>query len=203
LAEFAYNKWSDNNDLIIDPFSGRSTRALIALYLGRKYEGYEISPSTYNRTLSKIKDFTNGKLHLSDGCLMVETKDCTSDLVFTCPPYPFGEKYESVPNQLSDIKHYDEFMKKIDICLKNCFRVLKSGKFCIFVVGDMRNRKTFYPYHVDTILLMKKNGFELHDVVIIPISTPRILTHHDRTTRDKCTAKNHEYMIVAKKPGEL
>jgi len=49
LCEEIINQWSNKGDIIVDPFAGWGTRAVVTETLGRRYEGYEISPNTYNR----------------------------------------------------------------------------------------------------------------------------------------------------------
>ena len=46
VAEQIIKFWSNEGDLIIDPFSGRATRGFVARMLKRDYVGYDISPST-------------------------------------------------------------------------------------------------------------------------------------------------------------
>ena len=56
LAEQILRYWSMKGSVVVDPFAGRATRAVVANKLGRQYEGYEISPSTYKRSKEHFKN---------------------------------------------------------------------------------------------------------------------------------------------------
>ena len=56
--------------------------------------------------------------------------------------------------------------------LSNCYRVLKQGKYCVWVVGDFRLDRQVCVFHSDIIRLGKENGFKLHDVVVEQVRSP-------------------------------
>ena len=99
--------WSNEGDAVIDPFAGRD-RAIITNYMKRHYNGYEISPNTFKLVTQKIKSWkhldTNYTctINLGDGTNIRE--DTVYDFCYSCPPYWFKERYESVLGQISDIK---------------------------------------------------------------------------------------------------
>lgn len=199
VAEAIIKYWSKKGDLIVDPFSGRSTRAFVALTLNRQYVGYEISNYALNQMMDNFLIKSKGTVYNADGCKLENTNDEEADLVFTCPPYFNLEKYESVPGQLSDIKHYNEFLERIDECLSNCYRVLKNNKYCIWVVGDFRLNKSVCTFHSDTINLGIKNGFSLHDIVIEQVRSPFAWCRVRENYRLGFTAKSHQYILIFKK----
>ena len=128
LAEQILRYWSMRGSVIVDPFSGRATRAMVASKLGRNYQGYEVSKKTYDRCMSHFKKFkVSPKLFNCDGTEMLYTRNETADLVFTCPPYHNLEKYETAKNQLSECETYEDFMVQIQKCGKNINRVLKRS----------------------------------------------------------------------------
>lgn len=203
LAENVIRYWSMKGSRVIDPFAGRVTRAVVTNKLDREYYGYEISPKTHQRSISHFNNLKiNPTLFLGDGLLMDQTADDFGDLIFTCPPYFNIEKYESVENQLSDIKSYTEFIDKIDICSKNCFRVLKNGAFCIWVVADFRKNCELIPFHSDVICSFMKVGFINYDLIVIENITPFSAMQLEKVADKRYASKIHEFMLVFKKPGE-
>ena len=203
LAENILKFWSLKGSKIVDPFAGRVTRAYVSKQLGRDYTGFEISPRTYERIhnhftgLGMETPVING-----DGTLMEEIDNNYADLIFTCPPYFNLEKYESVPSQLSDEPTYELFMSKIDTCIGNCFRVLKTGAFACWVVGDMRVGRRYLNFHGDVINSFKKHGFLQHDIVILENISPFAALQIGKTAANRYTSKIHEYLLVFRKPGE-
>lgn len=212
VAKRIIEYWSKPWDLIIDPFAGRTTRGMVAILLNRSYEGYEIAPKTYEQTLSTLTAFRERslvmafgeekprcgfKLHLGDGTTMDETGDNAADLVFTCPPYHDLEKYESTRGQLSDIEDYDVFLNKIDTCIANIYRVLKSRGYCVWVCADWRKENKFYNFHGDCIRSFIEHGFRLWDIIINVLRSPTERFPAIAASK-RYTVKKHEYILVFK-----
>lgn len=203
LAELILRYWSLNGSIVCDPFSGRATRAVITEKLNRKYIGYEVSPSTINRVTSHFnKVGVEPTIHQSDGTKLERTEDDSVDLVFTCPPYYNIEKYESVDGQMSDKPTYESFMESMNEASKNCFRVLKDGTFCVWVVGDFREGGKLRNFHGDMIDSMVNSGFDYHDIIIIENISPFAALQMGKVASKRYSSKIHEYILVFRKPGE-
>ena len=204
ICEFVVKYWSMRNATIIDPFAGRATRAVISTKLKRNYIGYEISPKTYIRSQEHFAKLRiDPKLWLGDGCFMDNTDDNTAHCCITCPPYCNLEEYESVDNQLSDIKDYDVFLAKIENCISNVKRVLKPGGFVCWVVGDWRDSGGYKMFTYDVISRFRGQGFIPHDTVIIKNNSPFAAFQAYKCACKRITSKIHETIVVFRKPGEL
>jgi hypothetical protein len=204
LCEWIVEYWSKEGDTIVDPFAGRVTRAAVTTHLNRIYEGYEISPQTYNRSLEHYQKWNiPATLHLGDGRKMDNTKKESADLILTCPPYFNLERYESVEGQISDRFKYSDFLYDIDLTIRNCKRVLKQGGYGCWVVGDFRNFHRWgglLSFHSDLIKIIKDNGLQHWDTIVIPSNYSPIIHAVLKSAKAKqYTAKKHEYLIVFKK----
>ena len=202
LAEMCINYWSTPNSQIVDPFAGRATRGTMALSLGRKYVGFEVAPTTFQKTSKKIKDL-GGVIYNNNGCKMEEVEDNFADMVFTCPPYHRIEKYESAPNQLSDIKDYDTFLKQVELTTINIHRVLKPGGFLVWVCGDWRDGKAFRMFHNDCINIFNQKGLLAWDIIIVHNNSPFAPLQAGKVAAKRYTSKIHEYILVFRKEGSL
>jgi DNA modification methylase len=203
LAENVIRYWSLKGATVVDPFSGRATRAVVTSKLGRNYVGYEISPVTYQRVTEHLnKHSISAQLFNSDGTKLNGCKNESADLVFTCPPYHGLEKYESVDGQLSDIDKYDDFLKKIEETFINVKRVLKPGAFFVWVVGDWRDGITFRSFSSDSINLAKSVGLKHHDTIIMKNLSPFAPLQLGKVAASRYTSKIHEYILVFRKQGE-
>jgi DNA modification methylase len=202
LAEFIVRYWSLPGSVIVDPFAGRATRAVVSSTLNRRYFGYEISPRTYNRVIEHLqKQNSTAKIYLSDGILMQHTSLSSADLIMTCPPYWNIEKYEDVENQLSSEPSYDSFMNRISTLSTNMMGVLKPGAFCCWVCADFRVGGKLLSFHSDTIDVFQKAGLLLHDTVIIHNDSPFAALQAGKVASKRYTSKIHEYLLVFRKPG--
>jgi DNA modification methylase len=92
---------------------------------------------------------------------------------------------------------------------RECYHVLKPGKFMVVVVKDIqRNWKTI-PLGADTIKLCQLAGFDCHDVIINKMYFPSFWmlslaknsqTKENEGTRRFHVLKSHEYLLVFRKP---
>ncbi len=205
VAEQILRYWSMKGSVVVDPFAGRATRAVVASRMERQYEGYEISPTTYKRVTEHFKKLgVSPKLYNNDGLFLTFTDDEVADLVFTCPPYHDIEKYESVTNQLSDCETYEKFLKQIGYCGYHINRVLKPGAFCVWVVGDWRCPKGggLRSFHSDLISLFTKEKLIHHDTIIMKNISPFAPLQAGKVASKRYTSKIHEYVMVFRKEGE-
>jgi tRNA1(Val) A37 N6-methylase TrmN6 len=204
IAENIINFWSEENDIIEDPFSGR-TRALIAGLKNRRYIGFEISSDVFNIMNAKIKENISKfkyepLIYNKDSLNIKQIVKEPIDFIFSCPPYWNLEKYQSCPGQLSDIKEYNIFLKELQIRLKESFDLLKQNKYAAFVVGDFRKQGTLYAFHSDFIFLMEEIGAKLHDIIIIQTVSWDVANYRfGNAKKQKITSKVCEYLIIFKK----
>lgn len=202
LAETVVRYWSLEGHIIVDPFSGRSTRGVVSAVLGRCYLGYEVVSEVVDKTrqdIEKVAPRADFDIYQDDGCQLGHTSDSIADLVFTCPPYHRLERYESVPAQLSDIKDYNAFLNKIEITARNIERVMKPNAFCCWVCADWRDGKAFRLFHKDSLDIFQKAGLLAHDIVIIHNNSPFAPLQAAKVAAKRYTAKTHEYLLVFRK----
>jgi DNA modification methylase len=200
--------WSKKDDLVLDPFCNRGTTVMVARALGRHSIFYEIVPKYYEHTMTKINKQTLVPFtHKIDGYLgnaanMDKIGDGSIDLIFTSPPFWNVEKYESCEGQMSDLDDYREFLQAYVKSIEECFRVLKPGKYCVFVVNDIRRNKRLIPFGSDTINCFERSGFHLHDVIINQLFGLAIMGV-GQAIDNGYTPKMHEYILVFKKPEAI
>ena len=127
--------------------------------------------------------------------------DASIDYVTTSPPYWDLGIYGDEPEQVgSGSETYEEFLQKLGDIFKECYRVLKPGKFMNVQVNDFRKNGIFYDYHGDTTRLLKSIGFVYWDLIIYNISVHPLAAVFTSQLEDrKMFAKMHEYNIVVKK----
>jgi DNA modification methylase len=204
LCENIVHYWSMVGDTIVDPFAGRLTRAFVSQSLGRNYYGYDVSSETVNRVRHELDRHELGAtIYEEDGCEMKSTPDESANLVMTCPPYGDIERYESAEGQLSDLRKYEDFCNRIQVCGDNIERVLKPGGFAVWVCGDWRRDGEYKPFHSDTINMFTKSGLKLHDIIVMKNDTIFAALQAGKCASKRYTAKVHEFILVFRKEGEL
>ena len=206
LCENIVHYWSMVGDTIVDPFAGRMTRAFVSASLGRNYYGYDVSSETVGKVREEMgRHSFDGDYDIieSDGCEMKHTDDECANLVMTCPPYGDIERYESAEGQLSDLRKYEDFCERIQVCGDNIERVLKPGGFAVWVCGDFRKDGEYKSFHSDTINMFKKSGLKLHDIIVMRNNTIFAALQAGKCASKRYTAKVHEFILVFRKEGEL
>ena len=204
LCENIVHYWSMVGDTIVDPFAGRLTRAFVSQSLGRNYYGYDVSSETVDRVRHELNRHNLGAtIYEEDGCEMKSTPNESANLVMTCPPYGDIERYESAEGQLSDLRKYEDFCERIQVCGNNIERVLKPGGFAVWVCGDWRRDGEYKPFHSDTINMFTKSGLKLHDIIVMKNDTIFAALQAGKCASKRYTAKVHEFVLVFRKEGEL
>lgn len=202
LAKRILEYWSNEGDVIVDPFAGHSTRMLVTAMHKRIYIGYEVGREAY-QSLEEQAAGSNGLapviLHNEDGCAMSLLEDGVADFIFTCPPFWNIETYEDAEGELSHCRTYEEFLGRLQEASNSCFRVLKAGKYMAWVVADFR-KNGFKVLHRDVLGLFQRSGFVPWDLVINVLDSPFAYCQIGKCERNRYTSKTHEYVVVVKKP---
>ncbi len=163
-------RYTNEKDWILDQFLGSGTTLIEAKLLNRNAIGIDINPSSiklsnYNLNFeihSCSKIFTK----LGNARNLSFIKDESIDMICTHPPYADIVRYSSSIEE--DISHlrYHEFLLAMKDVAKEAFRVLKKGKICAYMMGDVRECSYVKPLGMDTLQLFISAGFRLKEIVI-------------------------------------
>jgi ParB-like chromosome segregation protein Spo0J len=150
LCELAYRWFSAEGMTVLDPFAGGSVRGLLAGMLGRRYVGNDLRAEQIKANEEQRADFEARALverglvewSVGDSAEWVDTLSPESaDLVFTCPPYLWLEKYSDDPADLSNASA-DDFERLYTKILTGAAGALRPDRFAVVVVGDVRDSKS-------------------------------------------------------------
>jgi len=206
--------YTEEGDTVLDPCAGHNSRMQGVWQLGRSYIGYDVCHEfmEFNRKIAKKiqkrrterEFFKRGTgtitlIEESSEC-MEEVEDESVDFILTSPPYWDLEYYDEHPDQLGFGHTYEEFLDGLERVVKECYRTLKPGKFCIFNVNDFIKDGTFYTYHSDLKDRFLKTDFVLWDTIIIRWPGAFKSMFASQLGKTKRLGKAHEYLMVFKKP---
>ena len=202
------NYWADENNIILDPFAGR-TRGIVSGLTHRKYFGFEISPIVHKAVLESIN---SGKEKFDVGFEPIIYNDDSFnvdkyqdipivDTIFSCPPYHNLERYESVPGQLSDIDNYELFLERLKQIMEKCVVKLKDNGFICLVVGDFRKNEKLISFEADTTKMMESiPKIVLWDKIVLQnIDHGWASRKFGSVKHKRIVAKVTEYLLVFKK----
>ncbi len=162
-------RYSQEGDTVLDQFVGGGTTAVEAKLTHRNFIGFDINESAIE--ISRIKCGFNFdtkqtvELSVADA-RKLPLEDDSIDLICTHPPYADIIHYsEDIDGDLSllPIKQYLSEMGKV---ADECYRVLKKGKFCAVLMGDMRKKGMVQPLAFETMRIFELAGFKTKEIII-------------------------------------
>jgi len=200
--------YSQEGDVVLDPMGGSGTTMIEAKLLKRRGVALDIHPEVV-RLAKEACDFESGpgafepRIEQGDARSLKEIGDNSVDLVATHPPYlniiRYGQK--ETEGDLSASGGLNKFCDEIVKVARECFRVLKPGKYCAILIGDTRRRRHFVPLAFQVMQRFLKTGFILKEDIIK-------VQHNCTTTRYWGAQERdfllimHEHLFVFRKPHQ-
>jgi len=195
-------KYTNKGDWILDQMMGSGTTLVEAKLLERNAIGVDINfdavmiardrlnfsynPLLYNYKEPVIKTFWGDARYLN------EINDESIDLIATHPPYAKIISYTKNKKNLDDLSQipFEDYMKEMKKVAKECFRVLKSGKYCSILIGDTRKHKHYIPLSFKVMSIFLDVGFILKEDIIK-------LQWNMKTTREIWSKKVQDFYLIA------
>ncbi|MDD5085990.1 MAG: DNA methyltransferase, partial [Candidatus Omnitrophica bacterium] len=118
---------------------------------------------------------------------------CSSDLVdfvATHPPYLNIIKYgtKSIDGDLSAISSLQKFCDEIEKVARECYRVLKPGRYCSILIGDTRHRRHYVPLAFSVMRRFLKAEFVLKEDII--------KVQHNCSTTRYWSAQEKDFLLI-------
>ncbi len=198
--------YSKENDVVLDPMMGAGTTMIEAKSLHRRGVAFDIHPEVVKLAQQSCEFSCDNcfepVIQQGDARQLKSVNDESVDFIATHPPYLNIIKYGNkiVEGDLSAISSLPKFCDEIEKVAQECYRVLKSGKYCAILIGDTRRRRHYVPLAFSVMQRFLKVGFILKEDVIK-------IQHNCATTRywnaqDKdFLLIMHEHLFVFRKIG--
>lgn len=186
-------RYSEQGDWILDQFMGSGTTLVEAKILNRNAVGVDIN--TQSVSISKANlDFeckTSSKILTYNGNAtdLRFLKDEQIDLICTHPPYANIVKYSKGLSGDLSVFDIDEFLGAMLKVAVECYRVLKPGKMCAVMIGDVRKHGKVVPLGFEVMKLFLKAGFENKEIII--------KEQHNCKSTNYWANKNNNFLLLA------
>ena len=204
LCEVLYNWFCVSGKEILDPFAGGSVRGIVANYLGFKYTGIDIRQEQIDSNREQgleILDIDNQpNWYIGDSNEVLNDFKKEFDFVFSCPPYADLEVYSDLKGDISNMPYINFMRAYEEIITKSC-KLLKSGGYACFVVGEVRDKKGNYIGFVpDTINAFKKCGMNFYNEGILLNAIASASMRANGNMKTQKLVKVHQNILIFKKP---
>lgn len=173
-----------------------------AKLLGRNALGIDINPDSIKLSNQNL-DFEvhrHSKIftRLGNARDLSFIKDESMDMICTHPPYADIIQYSaSIEGDISHLA-YDEFLDAMkDVATESC-RVLKRGKICAFMIGDIRKESYVKPLGMEVMKQFESVGFRLKEIIIKEQHNCRSSDYWEKRQKNFLMLA-HEYIFVLEK----
>jgi len=197
LAEIMNNWFCTPGGKTYDPFAGDTVFGYVSNYLGHTFTGIELRKNQADLNNLRLAN-TKSKYICDDGQnILKHIKKNSQDMLFSCPPYYNLEVYSDLKEDASNQKNYADFMKIISRAFTDSIECLKTDRFAVITIGDIRNKVGFYRRFADDVKdIFKAAGVLLYNELILvePIGTTALRAGNAMKSRK--VAKTHQNILV-------
>ncbi|WP_160676584.1 DNA methyltransferase [Clostridium sp. C8-1-8] len=162
-------RYSKEDDLILDQFLGSGTTLIEAKLLNRRGIGCDVNRKALELARNRIdgaKGERSTQLVNCDAKNLAFLNNESIDLICTHPPYSYIIKYsKNIAEDLS-LLSIDDFYESMMLASKEAFRVLKDGKYCAVMMGDIRKNGCVIPLGFNIMNIFLSQGFKLKEIIV-------------------------------------
>lgn len=163
-------RYTNPNEWVLDQFVGSGTTLIEAKLLGRNAIGVDINPKSVAISKKNL-DFqsdSNSKIHIINGNAsnLNFIADNKIDLICTHPPYANIIKYsDGIEGDISQL-NTEAFIEQMYKVASESYRVLKKGKICAVMIGDIRKYGKVVPLGFRMMECFLQVGFLSKEIII-------------------------------------
>lgn len=195
-------RYSKPGDWILDQFMGSGTTLIEAKLLDRNAVGVDINPQSVliSETNLKFQCKTKSKVFAKNGNAMDLhfIKDTHIDFICTHPPYANIIRYSNGIAEDISLLCVEEFLEKMNKVAEESFRVLKKGKMCAVMIGDIRRNGKVIPLGFRMMECFLRAGFTNKEIIIKEQHNCRSTEHWEKQNNSFLLLA-HEYIFVFQK----
>ena len=163
-------RYSKPGDWVLDQFLGSGTTLVEAKLLNRNAVGVDINPQSVSLSETNLQFQCDSisKIFVREGNAteLSFIKDSKIDFICTHPPYANIIKYsKGISGDISQLAASD-FLEQMEKVAAESFRVLKKGKICAVMIGDIRKYGKVIPLGFQMMQCFLEAGFSSKEIII-------------------------------------
>ena len=181
-------RYTRENDLVVDPFCGSGTTLDVCADLGRKGRGFD---------LQKI----HPAVELADARALPLQNESV-DFIFADPPYSDNLKYSDDDRCIGRLPaHEDAYFQALSDVLDEMYRVLKPRRYLgVYICDTYAKKRGFVPIGA-ILLMMMSERFRLVDHISVVRHNRQLKQGNRRAEviRSNTFMRGFNHLIIAKK----
>lgn len=163
-------RYSKEDDWVLDQFLGSGTTLVEAKLLKRNSIGVDINEASISISRKNIKLDVPSKskvfLRQGDARNLYFIKDQSIDLICMHPPYANIISYSKDMDGDISLLPFESFLYEMKKVACESFRVLKTGKICTVMIGDIRKKGNVIPLGFQVMNCFLQAGFKSKEIII-------------------------------------
>lgn len=175
-------RYSKQNEIVLDTFSGSGTTMIECRMLGRNGVGIELLPESARKSQSLINQQSNPYKVITEvvqgdstqpettqkvkELLQAKYKKDSVQLIVMHPPYYDIIKFSNNQQDLCNAPTLEDFLNKFSEVVRNTSTLLDSKRFLVLVIGDKYGAGEWVPLGFQTMQKVIENGFRLKSIVV-------------------------------------
>jgi DNA modification methylase len=195
-------RYSKQGEWVLDQFVGSGTTLVEAKLLNRNAVGVDINPQSISISEKNLQFQckTNPKIFTrnANATDLSFLKDSSIDFICTHPPYAYIIKYSNgIEGDISNLE-YKDFLHEMHKVAKESYRVLKKGKMCAVMIGDIRKKGNVVPLGFGMMEGFLNAGFSNKEIIIKEQHNCRSTDYWEKQ-HNPFLLLAHEYIFVFEK----
>ena len=181
---------------------GSGTTLVEAKLLNRNAVGVDINPQSVSisETNLQFQYETSSKIFIQNGTAtdLHFIKNSYIDFICTHPPYANIIQYSKGIEGDISLLDVDEFLKEMQKVAQESYRVLRKGKMCAVMMGDIRKYGKVVPLGFRTMECFLQAGFTNKEIIIKEQHNCQS-TSYWKNQNNNFLLLAHEYIFVLQK----
>ncbi len=186
-------RYSNPKDWILDQFMGSGTTLIEAKLLNRNAVGIDINPQSVSISEANLQFQceTKSKIYMRIGnaANLYFIKDGHIDFICTHPPYANIIKYSKGIEGDISLLGAEDFLIEMKKVAEEAFRILKKGKMCAVMMGDVRKYEKVFPLGFHVMECFLQAGFVNKEIII--------KEQHNCRSTVYWTKQNNNFLLLA------
>lgn len=211
------NRYTKKGDWVLDTFLGSGTTMLESRRLERNCIGVELQTDVAKIAKENLKNDANlftkenkNKIIIGDSSkisyreYLNELNIDHVQLIIMHPPYWDIIKFSENPNDLSNAKSIEDFLKMFREVINNSYEILEKGRYLVIVIGDKYQNSEWIPLGFYCMQEALNRGYKLTSTIVKNFEETKGKQNQQELWRYRALVGGfyifkHEYIFLLKK----